>query len=149
MILDELPFAKDGSIAVNAHFRFSLDESIELYTDSRQRALQLLYKNKELNKVRPFEVEADFEEVAASCGYFSFSLLDLADEMKAYLEILDDLKLEIEERPVGRTWSWLKFWRRFPMSMSKSSKTEGKIPSWTQLEQYLWMLTFVRSYSDH
>lgn len=58
------------------------------------------------------ELEADFEEVAASCGYFSFSLLDFANEMKTYLEILDDLKLEVEERPCGKTWSWLRFWRR-------------------------------------
>ena len=66
------------------------------------------------------EVEADFEEVAASCGYFSFSLLDFAHEMKVYLEILDDLKLEVEERPSGRTWNWLKFWRSFHFSKSKS-----------------------------
>ena len=34
------------------------------------------------------ETEADFEEVAASCGYFSFSLLDFACEMQVYLEVL-------------------------------------------------------------
>lgn len=71
-----------------------------------------LYKSKELTKPRPVETEADFEEVAASCGYFSFSLLDFANEMRTYLEILDDLKLEVEERPDGKTWSWLKVWRR-------------------------------------
>lgn len=111
-LLDELPYAPNGSIAVNAHFRTSLDNAIELYTDSREEALGQLYKTKELTQPRPVEMEADFEEVAASCGYFSFSLLDFANEMRAYLEIWDDLKLEIDERPDGKTWNWLKVWRK-------------------------------------
>ena len=111
-ILDELPFAPDGQIAVDAHFKSSLADAIKLYTASRREALQLLYKNKELTKAKPMETQADFEEVAASCGYFSFSLLDFACEMQVYLDILDDLKLEVDERPRGRTWNWLKFWRR-------------------------------------
>ncbi len=111
-VLDELPYAPDGSIAVNAHFRTSLDDAIELYTSSREEALNQLYKTKELTKQRPVEMEADFEEVGASCGYFSFSLLDFATEMRTYLEILDDLKLEVEERPDGKTWNWLKVWRK-------------------------------------
>lgn len=111
-ILDELPYDPDGRIAVNAQSRTSLDDAIRLYTRSREQALGLLYKTKELNKQRPIELEADFEEVAASCGYFSFSLLDFANEMKTYLEILDDLKLEVEERPSGRAWNWLKIWRK-------------------------------------
>ncbi|KAL9036143.1 MAG: hypothetical protein Q9180_004469 [Flavoplaca navasiana] len=32
--------------------------------------------------------------------------------MTMYLDVLDELKLEIEERPNGRTWNWLRFWRR-------------------------------------
>ena len=111
-LLDELPYSPDGSVAVNAHFRTSLDDAIELYTNSREGALSQLYKTKELTQPRPVEMEADFEEVAASCGYFSFSLLDFANEMRAYLVILDDLKLEIEERPDGKTWDWLKVWRK-------------------------------------
>lgn len=111
-VLDELPYAPDGSIAVNAHFRTSLDDAVELYTSSREEALSQLYKTKELTQPGPADMEADIEEVAASCGYFSFSLLDFANEMSAYLEILDDLKLEIEERPDGKTWNWLKVWHR-------------------------------------
>lgn len=89
-----------------------MDDAIELYTHSREEALSQLYKTKELTQPRPAEMEADFEEVAASCGYFSFSLLDFANEMRAFLVILDDLKLEIEERPDGKTWNWLKVWRK-------------------------------------
>ena len=125
-ILDELPYAADGSIAVDAHFKSSLADAIKLYTVSRQEALQLLYRNKELTKERLMEIQADFEEVAASCGYFSFSLQDFAIEMKVYLDILDDLKLEVEERPEGRTWNWLKFWRRFYTS-GQRKRDPGKL----------------------
>ena len=110
-ILDELPFDQEGRINVDAHFASSLDEAIHLYTRSRKDALDLLYKNKQLTQSGSIEKEADFEEVAASCGYFSFSLLDFANEMKMYLATLDELKLEIEERPEGRTWIWLAVWR--------------------------------------
>lgn len=102
---------QDGTIAVNVHFMSSLEEAIKLYAQSRQEALQLLYKNKDVSKTRPLEIQADFEEVAASCGYFSFSLQDFANEMKVYLELLDALKLEVEERPGSRSWSWIKVWR--------------------------------------
>lgn len=111
-VLDELPYACDGTLAVDAHFRTSLEDAVDLYTSARKEALNLLYKNKELTRADSVALEADFEEVAASCGYFSFSLLDFANEMKAYLEVLDDLKLEVEERPDGRTWNWLKFWHK-------------------------------------
>ena len=85
---------------------------MNLYGKAREEALSLLYQIKELRMTRSTEVEADFEEVAASCGHFSFSLQDVAHEMGQYLDILDDLKLEIDERPRGRTWTWLKFWHK-------------------------------------
>ena len=117
--MDELPYTPDGQIAVDAQLRTSLEDAVGLYTSSRQTALTLLYKNKEFAKAGSVQVQADFEEVAASCGYFSFSLLDLANETKKYLEILDDLKLEVEERPYGRSWNWLKFWGRTLHSKSE------------------------------
>ena len=112
-ILEELPYgpAPDFKIAVNSHFRSSLTEAIQLFSKSRKEALGMLYKNKELHKQRPMAIEADFEEVAASCGHFSFSLQDFAEEMRRYLDILDDLKSEIDERPGGRSWRWLKIWQ--------------------------------------
>lgn len=97
---------------MNSNFRTSLVQAIELHSKARRKALSLLYKDKELKKAHSTEVEADFEEVAASCGHFSHSLEDIAEEMKVYLEILDDLKLEVDERPLGRSWQWVKFWRK-------------------------------------
>jgi hypothetical protein len=47
-------------------------------------------------------------------------LEDFAEEMKVYLDILDDLKLEIDERPMGRSWMWLKFWQKSRTSRDRS-----------------------------
>ena len=112
-ILDEHPFQEDvkHKVTVNSRFRSSLDRAIDLYTEARQEALKAVYDQKNMDRDRPMEVEADWEEVAASCGHFSFSLLEVAEQVKEYLSILDDLQLEVEERPAGRTWAWLKFWR--------------------------------------
>lgn len=124
-ILDELPYGPgpEFRIAPNTQLRASLVEAVDLYTKSREEALALLYKTKELNQARPVEVEADYEEVAASCGHFSFSLQYFANDMRVYLDILDELKFEMDERPGGRTWSWLKLWRR--MRGSRNLKPSG------------------------
>lgn len=70
-----------------------------------------LYKTKELDRDRPESIEADFEEVAASCGHFSFSLQDFANEMQTYLVILEELKEQTENKKY-RSWRWLRFWRK-------------------------------------
>lgn len=86
-------------------------QASDLFSKARKEALQLLYQTKELNIDRSMEVAADFEEVAASCGYFSSSLLDFAEDMLVYLDILEGLKAEVEERK-SRTWGWYKLWNR-------------------------------------
>ena len=116
LILDELPYgpAPTFEFADHAQFRSSLTEANNLYKNARKEALAMLYKTKELSAPRPFAIEADFEEVAASCGYFSFSLQNCAEEIQNYLDILDELKQEIE-KPFWsrRSWHWLKFWRQW------------------------------------
>jgi hypothetical protein len=57
----------------------------------------------------PEEVLADMEEVSACCGHFSFSLLDFAEDVLTYLDVLDDLQDSIE-RP-SPSWKWLMFWK--------------------------------------
>ena len=64
-----------------------------------------------LDRDRPPSLEADFEEVAASCGYFSFSLQDFASEMQNYLTILEELKEETEKTK-NRSWKWMLFWKK-------------------------------------
>lgn len=97
---------------LNERFKSSLVDAIELYSNARQEALRMLYRDKEFNKARTTEITADFEEVASSCGHFSYSLQHFAEELKVYLDILDELKEEVENHPRQRSWSWLLFWRK-------------------------------------
>ncbi|PIA95683.1 hypothetical protein CB0940_10716 [Cercospora beticola] len=59
---------------------------------------------------QPEEVLADIEEVSACCGHFSFALLDFAEDVLNYLNVLDELKIEMESP--RRSWNWLKFWQK-------------------------------------
>ncbi|KAL8759813.1 MAG: hypothetical protein Q9184_003513 [Pyrenodesmia sp. 2 TL-2023] len=121
-ILDDLRFSSDSGyqMTLNPRFMSSLEEAVELYDRSREDALSKIYDFQEVNTKRSVDVEADFEEIAASCGVFSYALQDFANEMKNYLYVYDDLQLEVDERPKGRTWDWLKIWRRSDQSKSGS-----------------------------
>lgn len=112
-IFKEIPFgpAPDYKVSVNGRLRISLDRALDLYKESREKTLATLYQQKETMKLKSREAEADLEEVSASCGHFSFSLLEFGEQLREMLSILDELQLEVEERPNGRTWSWLKVWR--------------------------------------
>ncbi len=122
-ILDELPYGSGPNyeVKVNPKFRTSLSRAIGLYTSARDKALSVVYSQKDMDRARPIEVEADWEEAAASCGHFSFCLLEVAEQVTDYLVILDELQLEVEEHPAGsRSWSWLKIWKS-PKSRSLDS----------------------------
>lgn len=112
-IFGEIPFgpAPHYKVSLDSRFRTSLDRALELYVASREAALKTIYRHKEISRIKSLEIEADLEEVAASCGHFSFSLLEFGEQLKDMLAILDELQLESEERPGGRSWNWLKFWR--------------------------------------
>lgn len=86
--------------------------------------MRSLYQKDELNEERPLDVVADFEEVAASCGYFSYSLLDFAEEMKVFLDILDELK-RVDEEDSRRSWKWLMFWRNIQVRDQKKRSRDG------------------------
>lgn len=108
-ILKQPPFDAPGSpIEVNEQFKHSLGEAVSLYNESRGTALEELYKTIENARSTSESIQADFEEVAAACGHFSFSLLSFADEMKKYLDALEELKYVTEQKK--RTWNWLKVW---------------------------------------
>ncbi|KAK4038442.1 Fusaric acid resistance protein-like-domain-containing protein [Parachaetomium inaequale] len=110
-VLRDPPFgaAPDYEITINDHFRHSLADALSLFNEARAHALQALYKTLELDRTRSEGVQADFEEVAAACGHFSFSLQTFGEEMQKYLDVLDDLKFANEHR--RRSWHWLVWWR--------------------------------------
>lgn len=126
-ILLELPFESGPNyrITINSNFRRSLLDAMDLYSDARKDALEALYKTRALAKARSSEVAADFEEVAASCGHFSSSLLDFAEDTIAYLDILEELQHVIESR--NRSWNWLYLWQKVEKrkSTAGSDSSEG------------------------
>ncbi len=100
----------DYTITINDNFRQSLTDALGLFNAARKDALQELYRTIELDRTRSAAVQADFEEVAAACGHFSFSLQTFGEEMQKYMDILDDLK-HINEQ-TRRSWQWLKWWQK-------------------------------------
>ncbi|KAF4636320.1 hypothetical protein G7Y89_g1758 [Cudoniella acicularis] len=120
-ILEELPFGEgpEYPITINEHFQTSLTEAFSARSD----ALKELYKSKELDRDRSESVEADFEEVAASCGHFSFSLQAFAEEMQTYLSILEELKEETENRK-QRSWNWIRIWRKDKNHQNQDANTD-------------------------
>lgn len=112
-IFKEIPFgpAPDYGVSVDGRLRISLDRALDLYKESRVKTLASLYQQKETMRLKTRDAEADLEEVSASCGHFSFSLLEFGEQLQEMLSILDELQLEVEERPGGRSWSWLKVWQ--------------------------------------
>ncbi|KAL5048529.1 hypothetical protein BDW71DRAFT_196167 [Aspergillus fruticulosus] len=141
-IFREIPFgpAPNYKVTIDSRFITSLDRALELYKVSREEALETIYRQKDIFNVRTLEIEADLEEVAASCGHFSFSLLEFGQQLKELLVILDELQLESEERPRGRSWNWLKFWRKNDLERRRkfSSKLSGKPFAKTRIGYQIW-----------
>ncbi|GAB0145292.1 hypothetical protein EsHS_00005728 [Epichloe bromicola] len=106
------PFGEDpaSEVRVNDQLRESLRDAQNLFNHAKSNALQELYKTIELGRSRSEAIQADIEEVAAACGHFSFSLRAVADEMDAYLDVLEELQHVTETN--SRSWEWLKFWKR-------------------------------------
>ena len=51
--------------------------------------------------------KAGLEEIFASCDYFSASLLVLSERLQQFLSALEELQVEIDERPNGKSWTWV------------------------------------------
>lgn len=47
--------------------------------------------------------------------------MEFGEQLKDVLAILDELQLETEERPKGRSWNWLKFWRHINVGKSNTN----------------------------
>jgi hypothetical protein len=103
----------------------------------------VLYQQKEVMNLQSHDAAADLEEVSASCAHFSFSLLEFGEQLHDLLLILDELQLEVEERPNGRSWNWLKFWM---WSKGKEADTIGNFTIGTYMpEDIQWVLELIES----
>ncbi|KAK7943743.1 uncharacterized protein PG986_012856 [Apiospora aurea] len=124
-ILREPPFGPPGSpICINENFKHSVQDALMLFNSHRAKALEEIYRNIEMERARPENVQADYEEVAAACGHFSFSLLSLGDEIEKYLDALEDLKFVTETH--RRSWDFLKLWRCIGSRRSKSAGDDAE-----------------------
>lgn len=111
-VLCESPFgdAPSYEVTINDDFQHQLADSLAVFNTARAEALEELYQLIELGRSRSDKTQAEFEEVAAACGHFSFSLQSLGEEMRKYLDMLDDLKYVGEHS--NRSWRWLLWWRK-------------------------------------
>jgi hypothetical protein len=111
-VLNELPFGPGPQyeITFNENFHRNLEVAKDLFISARRDALEVLYTQRISAKTRPLDVDAAYEEVAASCGHFSSCLEDFADDTIAYLNILQELKSTLHGPSRKRSWSWMKFW---------------------------------------
>ncbi|ETS01833.1 60S ribosomal protein L19 [Trichoderma reesei RUT C-30] len=118
--LKENPFGRhpEQQVAVNDHLRASLHDALDLYNTARGKALRQLYRSIELGRSRSEDIQADIEEVAAACGHFSFCLQAVAEEMDAYLDVLESLERSTESP--DRSWKWLRFWRHWKVFQRRS-----------------------------
>lgn len=127
-VLSELPFGPgpDYNMTINEHFRHSVVDAKALFSNAKREALDVVYKTKIPTKAGSAAVAADFEEVAASCGYFSSSLEDFAEDMVTFLDVLEELKMNVHRYPRQRTWAWLKFWQRGRKAKRSGGDDSGK-----------------------
>jgi hypothetical protein len=88
-----------------------LVDAKQLFVEARMKALETLYKSRALARAQSPEAAADYEEVAASCGHFSSSLQDFAEDTIAYLDILEELDAEVGNK--RRSWTWLYSWHKW------------------------------------
>ncbi|KAM3451148.1 hypothetical protein MY3296_005520 [Beauveria thailandica] len=121
-VLTQMPFsgAPDFNIHINEALRGELTKSLEIFNTARAEALQGFYQRirQENDSGHPQIV---LEEVAAACGHFSFTLQTFGEEMKTYLDVLEDLKHSYDQN--RRSWRWLLWWRR-----SKSDHALATLP---------------------
>lgn len=128
-ILDDLPFkpGSDNEIAINSNFRSSLVSAIELFSGARREALSMLYRNKDISNAQTIDRVADLEEVAASCGHFAAAMIDFAEDVLTYLDLLEELKAEVDKNPRPRSWWWLAFWRRWTRKSESREQEANQI----------------------
>ncbi|KIH89513.1 hypothetical protein SPBR_06404 [Sporothrix brasiliensis 5110] len=127
-VLRDSPFGGPPrfEIFINDHYRQSLTDALALFNTARADALEELYKTIELGRPRSEKIKADYEEVAAACGHFSFSLQAFGEEMTKYLDVLDDLKLIHDHN--RRSWRWLLFWKAPQLRYPSVLPFEAAVP---------------------
>lgn len=125
-ILDGMPFgdAPDYPVSLNVQYKKSLSLATKLYSQAREKALVRLYSQEifQTNNTdeQDFDTAADEEGVAASCGNFSYVLEAFGNELKLFIEALEDYEQALENDK--RSFEWIKFWKKY--------KRQPELPVW-------------------
>ncbi|KAJ5565506.1 hypothetical protein N7513_001748 [Penicillium frequentans] len=116
----------DCRISVNGGARLRIDEAVTIYREARLSTLCLLSRKKEMISSTQ-ENKAGLEGVFASCDYFSVSLLKLSEQLQQFLSVLEELQVEVDGRPNGKSWAWVctSWWRADHQSPSSSHYSTG------------------------
>ncbi|CAI7601380.1 unnamed protein product [Penicillium pancosmium] len=99
--------APDRRLSISEGAISRINEAIDSYEESRHTAFHSLRRDWQM--ISPAQVDkASLEEIFANCEYFSVGLLKLSEQLRSLLLVLADLQLEVDERPAGKSWSWLR-----------------------------------------
>ena len=103
-----------------------ISEAVDQYREARHDAFSSL--RRDWQKISPAQVDkASLEEIFANCEYFSVSLLELSELLKELLLSIEELQAEIDERPNGKTWKWLRpSWWPFHRDQATYDPIEGE-----------------------
>lgn len=108
---DELYNEKDSIEAIVRQYSESLSIAKELFEKHQKKAIDSLYKQDILKRNPGKSTEKiNQEEVAATCGNFSFSITQFSTELETFLTILNQL-LDYDEAPI-KSLNFLKIWQR-------------------------------------
>ncbi|KAJ5624640.1 hypothetical protein N7510_000949 [Penicillium lagena] len=113
-IFTEVTFgpAPDHNIFINDGAYTRISEAVSVYREARNAVFSSICREWEMISVTEVN-KAGREEMFAICEYFSVSLLELSMQLKELLSVLEKLQAEVDERPYGKSWDWLRpsWWR--------------------------------------
>jgi hypothetical protein len=113
-IFKEVSFgpAPDCRISIESGARLRIDEAVNIYREARLSTLCSLSRENEIISLTQ-ENKVGLEGIFASCDYFSMSLLQLSEKLQQFLSVLEELQVEVDERPNGKSWAWVytSWWR--------------------------------------
>lgn len=108
-IMNEMPFDLDKphKILLHPQHAMELADAIERYSDVREKSLFEIYKQDSFINEPDFDVIANKEAEAASCGNFTYILEEVGNGLTEYIKILEDYQFaSTEEHKWSFGWVW-------------------------------------------
>lgn len=130
-ILKRIPFNNNKEFKIyDEVFQYnkSLKLALNLFNQNHEKAIGLLYKQDLFKREADLDTKIDQEEVAASCGNFSYMLSDVCKEVESYLDILEEYYHLQTHSSEYRSFEFLKFWKytgKFLKEVVFNSNTES------------------------